>query len=206
MASQVELVNMALKHIGISTGIITLTENTEHAAAANSFWDIARDAALRNYDWPFARKRLELALLSSASAAYSDRWFYQYQYPTDCVFARYLDNGLPNGGTLLSDVIEYEIEYGATGQAILANEQDAALVYTKRVTETTRWPADFAVSFSYLLASFMAPSFTKGDVFSKQQKLLQLSQVWVGVAQKNAANEVKDMVDDRESDFERSRN
>ena len=206
MASQVELVNMALKHIGVSTGIISLTENTEHAAAANTFWDIARDTALRNFDWPFARKRALLALLSTPGTAYSDRWFFQYQYPTDCVFARYIDNGLPNGGTLLGDAVEYEIEHGSTGQAILANEEDAALVYTKRVTEVTRWPSDFGVSFTYLLASFMAPSFTKGDVFQKQQRLLQLSQVWVGMAQKNAANEVKDMVDDRESDFERSRN
>ncbi len=60
--------------------------------------------------------------------------------------------------------------------AIYTDEDDAAIEYTFSVTDTTIYPADFEIAFSYLLAFYIAPKLSRGDLFGMQQRMIQLYQ------------------------------
>ena len=79
--SVVQIVNNALIKIGASA-ILTLTENSEAARAANLIYEQVRDASIRDHVWNFAIRRVELAQNSTAPAF---EFSYQYNLPSDCL-------------------------------------------------------------------------------------------------------------------------
>ena len=87
--SSVKIANFALSKVGTDSTIETLTENSAEAKACNLWFETARKQALSAYDWPFARKRLALAVHGDDPP---DEWAYRYQYPADCVKARFVEN------------------------------------------------------------------------------------------------------------------
>jgi hypothetical protein len=60
--------------------------------------------------------------------------------------------------------------------AIYTDEDDAVLEYTFSATDTTYYPADFELALSYLLAFYIAPKLSRGDLFGMQQRMMQLYQ------------------------------
>lgn len=203
-ASKVEICNMALKHLGVSVPIGNLTtERSEAADSARSFFDICTDTVLRAFNWPFATTTAALSLISDPAVAYSDEWFYEYQYPSDCVYLRKIDSGTDED--TLGTVVKYMLGDTTQGTHVLTNMQEATAEYTKRISDVTRWPADFTMAFSYLLASMMASSFTRGDVFKKADSMAQKYLGWVGIARKNAANEEKRHTVNQDADLVRAR-
>ena len=65
--SVVQIVNNALVRIG-ANAILTLTEDSEAARAANLIYEQVRDSCLRDHVWNFAVNRVELAQNSTAPA------------------------------------------------------------------------------------------------------------------------------------------
>ena len=61
MASVIEICNRALSNIGNSRSINSLTEASKEAGQCSLHFDACRDAALADFDWNFATKRLALA-------------------------------------------------------------------------------------------------------------------------------------------------
>lgn len=61
MASVIEICNRALSNIGNSRSINSLTEASKEAGQCSLHFDSCRDAALADFDWNFATKRLALA-------------------------------------------------------------------------------------------------------------------------------------------------
>jgi hypothetical protein len=154
--SDVKICNMALANIGAKSTIESLTENSAEAKRCNLFYDFARQQTLEVFDWNFARGRLTLA--THSEVAPSGVWEYRYQYPSDCLNFRYLQN--PAGAN--ADAVPYEVEVDAarSTKSILTNLDDAVGVYTFDLTDVTLFSSLFVETFSYALSSKIAIALT----------------------------------------------
>ncbi len=194
MASDVDICNMALSHVG-SDAIITSidpSDGTVEAGHCARFYPQARAELLENFRWGFASKRQQLNPVVNIS----DAWAFAYAVPSDALRPlRLLQSGsaaasgdifdldttyplvLPNerGGA------EFEIE----GTTLFANEEEPVLLYTTDVTDTGRFTPTFRTALSYLLASFLAGPLIKGGEGARTA--LKLREIANGVANSAAA-------------------
>jgi len=92
--SKVTIANFALGNIGARDSIESFDEASTAARQAKLWYDFSRVQALEGFDWSFARKRQALALIEEVPTGdpVAYEWAYRYQYPSDCVSARYIVN------------------------------------------------------------------------------------------------------------------
>lgn len=161
MTSQVEICNLSLSHVG-AYRIQSLTESTKEARQCNLLFSYARDSALSDHDWTFARKTISLALLPETYG----NWAYAYQYPSDCITPRKLFNEAAAEGV---SKLEYEIGTNAdlSSKVIMTDKEDAMLVYTARVVDPTMFDTAFIEALAWKLAGDLAIPI-KGKVQLKQ--------------------------------------
>jgi hypothetical protein len=188
VAESVERIcNMALGRIGVRSLITSFDDDqTAQAEACRTYYEEARDGVLEDFAWPFAKATEDLALLADVT---SDEWAYAYAYPEDCVAARYIPTGLRNPNA--EDLVPYEIADNGTGDAsvILTDEEDAALVYTRRITNPVRFSSAFTDALAFRLAAELAlaiPGKTDLEQAMRQRYLLAIAH-----AKANARNEVQ---------------
>ena len=133
MASQIEVVNGALRLIG-TRRITALDQSSTEAVEAEDAWVKTRDATLRAHPWNFAMKRASLAAHADAPP-----WGFTtaYPIPADClrVWAvkdvSWRDWSVERHGTAPDEVT-----------AILANTTGALYVsYVQNVTDVSQWDA-----------------------------------------------------------------
>lgn len=159
MASEVELCNLALAHLGDEATVANIDppEGSAQAEHCQRFYPIARNSLLEMHDWAFATKRTTLAMFSDEGA----QWTYSYAAPSDCV--RELAVIDPNA-TDDNDPQPFTIETDDSGnRLILTDQEDAMLRYTALVTDTTKFSALFIEALSHLLASKLAGPVIKGS-------------------------------------------
>ena len=187
MASEVDICNLALAHLGDEATVASLSppEGSAQAEHAARFYPIARDGLLEMHAWSFASKRSNLALLTSSIA----QWQYAYAAPADMMSAiSILDpnsqtdyttpffdsnnpftNGIINAGMYAPR--PYAIETLASGDlAILTDQEDALLRYQARITDTTKYSPLFITALSWHLASYLAGPVIKGDAGQAEAK------------------------------------
>lgn len=176
MASQVQIVNRALAHLGMNP-ITNIQSNDQSAIVANQFWEQCRDDVLSEHRWPFANVQIALALVSDEV----EGWEYVYGYPTKC--AR-LFNVFNEGNVSTKDIQEFEVVYIATSnkRVVCTNIDEAIGEYTYKVSDTTVWDSKFITAFSYRLASEMAHTLI-GDV-DKGLKLMQVYNAFLSDAKR----------------------
>lgn len=207
---KVQICNMALSHVGAGR-IEALTENSAEAVECNTWYDHARLETLEAYDWNFARKRL---VLSAHSEDPPDGvWGFRYQYPTDCVRARYMENptvvhqsivrGVPTQ-LVEPDAIPFVVEMDDDGitKSILTDLDDATLVYTFDQKDTNAFSRAFITTLAYVVASYVAfPLTGKLNIKKEMNFLARLT------LQNAAANNHNENVPraPRESEFIRGR-
>lgn len=154
-ASKTIICNRALHFIGIGEEIASINERSPEAEACLLFYDDTLDELLREFPWPFARRRVALALVSDEDEAYNSEFFYAYRYPSNCLFVRRIVSGsVPDTSETL---IRYQVSSDDSGQLILTNEADVEIDYTARITDTQLFPVDFGFALSYKIASLIAP-------------------------------------------------
>jgi len=201
-ASRTEIANMALAHLGVDKDIQDITtDRSSDAGACRRFWDIIRDATLRSYPWPFAKKTDELQLVQANP---TDEWSYAYQYPSDCVKFYRVHDGLGNYQDNRQSRVPHEVVRGPSGKLILTNQENAVGDYCERIEETQYWDADFALAFSLRLAAYIAPRVTGGDPFKLGQNAMRLFVMEVSSAESDAGNE-QQPPEEPGSEFERAR-
>lgn len=187
MASEVDICNLALAHLGDEATIASLSppEGSAQAEHASRFYPIARDSLLEMHAWNFASKRAGLALLSSSVA----QWQYAYAAPSDLMVATSIldpnsetdyttpffdsnnpfTNGIINAGMYAPR--PYALETLSDGSlAILTDQENALLRYQARVTDTTKYSPLFITTLSWHLASFLAGPVIKGDAGQAEAK------------------------------------
>lgn len=151
----VTIANLALSHLGARSSIESLTESSPHAKQANLWYHFAREQALAANDWNFARKRLALAVHADDAPL---EWTFRYQYPSDCIAARFVEN--PLGAAALPVPYQIEVSDDGTTKSVLTDTDDAVLIYTFDQNLTALFSPFFVLMLSYLLAAYMAFSVT----------------------------------------------
>jgi hypothetical protein len=167
MASDVDICNLALSHFGQDANVTSIvTPDGPDAEHCKRFYPIARDEMLEEFDWSFARKRGTLAAVTNDR----DDWAYKFALPSDCLKER---RALPEGyADNLADLIECERE----GDYLYTNEEVTTLVYTKRLTDTTKFSPLFVTALSWRLASYLVGPITKDVSGTSQTRLRQTSE------------------------------
>lgn len=185
MASETEICNLAISHLGIGKEIGNLeTERSDEASACRRFYELCRDNTLRDFEWPFATKFADLALLGEDP---TDEWAFSYVFPSDCVRLRRIMSGtFPDTSQTL--VSYRRVNDGGT-QAIYTNQEDASAEYTERIEDPSLYPPDFVMALSFLLASMIAPRITAGDPFKMGARALEMYTNSINSAKANAVNE-----------------
>jgi|TARA_R110000782_G_scaffold97360_1_gene182189 hypothetical protein len=154
--SVVQIVNNALVKIG-ANAILTLTEDTEAARAANLVYDQIRDACIRDHVWNFAVNRVELAQNSTAPAF---GFSYQYNLPSDCLRVLQMDD--------MSTL--YKIE----GGKLLTDDGTAKILYLARVEDVNLFDAMFVEALSARLAAELSVTLSESNtLYSNMMEMYQ---------------------------------
>ena len=180
MASEVDISNLALAHFGQDASIdaISPPDGSVEAEHAARFLPIARDELLERGAWPFATTRETLAQLVNARTD----WTYRYAVPSQMLRPRAV---LPEGyGSAEDDGVPFEWEQ----DSIYTDEPNATLVYTRRVTDTTKFTPLFTVALSWRLAAYMSGPIVKDPSGRVQAALMQRSDLEMGKALASVAN------------------
>tara|TARA_R110002051_G_scaffold118355_1_gene192098 strand:- start:434 stop:1024 length:591 start_codon:yes stop_codon:yes gene_type:complete len=156
MASEVDICNLALSHIGASATIASLTEQSEEAFHCNLLYADTRDTLLRAHPWGFATRHLALSDVGTPPG----NWSYRYSYPNDCLFIREILQVTDNG-----DPIEYEVALSDAynSRVILTNQESATLIYTYKASNTLVFDPMFVTSLAWKIASEVAMPLTRDE-------------------------------------------
>ncbi len=184
-SSTTAIANLAISHLGIGKEIANLdTERSAEAQACRRFYETAREITLRDFAWPFATKINELGLVEEDP---NDEWAFSYRYPTDCLTVRRILSGIRNDNR--QSRVPYRVTRDSSGLLIYTDMEDAELEYTIDETDVSRFPADFVMALSFLLATYTAPRLTGGDPFKLGPRAMELYQLELSKARATAANE-----------------
>jgi hypothetical protein len=157
MASQIQIVNMALHQLGAAR-ITSMTDDSEAARVATDIWDICRDSVLVDHNWNFATSRATLAELSTTPDFGYD---HQFVLPTDPYCLRVL--GMPSTDSIAE--YKYRVETVKVGaqiyRVLLTDETACEIEYIGRITDTTLYHPKFVDALAARLASEMAMKITE---------------------------------------------
>ena len=185
MASKVGICNLALSHLGVGKDINNFeTERSEEAQACRTFYDQALQQTLRDFEWPFATRFVELTQIEENPTT---EWARSYSYPSGCLFFRRILSGTRNDTT--DTKINYRIVGDTNSQIIYTDQDDAVCEYTVNATDPNVYPSDFVQALSLRLAYYIAPRVTKGDPFKIRNEVAGLYLTELSKAQSNAVNE-----------------
>lgn len=199
MATRTEIMNLALNHLGISKKIVSETERSAEANAMSDLYNTSRDKTLADFPWPFATAFINLSLVLTDPTT---EWSFSYRYPSDCLAMRKILSGVRNDDRQTR--VPFKIGLDAQGILIYTDAVTAVAEYTMITDDVTRYPADFKMALSFLLAFYAAPRLTQGDPFKLGQRAFQMYGMEIRGAQSTSANE--EAVDPYpESEFIRSR-
>ena len=191
---------MALSHLGVSKEIENLdTDKSQEASACNRFYEPARDEVLEDFNWPFAEKRVYLNKVDDTPTT---DWLYSYAYPSEAVSLIRIPSGIRND--TFDTKIPFKVVHGDSGKLIYTDQQDAEMIYTKRVTDVSRYTAKFRMALSLKLAGYIAARVTGGDPFKLQNKAEAKYLRVLKEAQAAALNE-QQKEEDPDSEFIRAR-
>lgn len=186
MASEVDICNVALAHLG-DTGTIASIDPPEGSAQAEHcarFYPMARDTLLELHDWNFATRRGSGAAVQPETTA----WAYAYAKPNKAlkVFAVLPPTAdADHTGALGQPNPEpFICETDSNGNEIIYTAiEDAVLRYTVRVTDPTRFSSLFIEALTWKLAAMLAGPVIKGDVGQTEAKRCEtMVQVYLGQA------------------------
>ena len=198
--TKTKISNLALSHLGSSKTIANFeTERSAEANACREYFDTCIEEVLQGAHWPFASKIAALALITAEPNA---EWDYSYQYPPDCLNIRRILSGIRNDDK--DTEVKYRIFGDNEGREIHTDKQDAEAEYTVKITDPARFPADFAMAVSFLLAAYIAARITGGDPFKKGPQAYNMFLSKMPKAEARQANEQK-YERDPISEFERVR-
>lgn len=192
MASEVDICNLALAHLGDSATVASIDppEGSAQAEHCQRFYPIARDSLLEMHNWKFATRRVRLALLDTDSW----NWAYAYAEPAD---AMKIVSILPPGATPIEPTADYETMSNSDGDAlILTDLEEATALYAAEITDTTKFSPLFITTLSWHLASMLAGPVIKGDVGAAEAKRCQqMMAQYLAQARVSDANQRKVEVD-----------
>ena len=159
MATETDVANMALSHLGVGIEIQDLeSESSQQAQVCRRFFGIARDKALADCPWPFAKAFATLGLVAEDPI---EEWSFSYRIPADSLVIRRLRSGQRRDSESTS--VPFATGQDGSGALLFTDQTPCDIEYTKRIEDSQRWDVDFSTALSYLLASYIAPRIAAGD-------------------------------------------
>jgi hypothetical protein len=172
--SPADLVNVSLRRIGYKLRIGNLYEGSEASKISLDLYAQTRDELLRQNDFDFAERNLNMTLLKQApvggyippntwSPVYpSLPWLFSYVYPSDCLKVR----AIRGQAIFVMDfdpqpivfMVENDNSYTPAKKVILCNVPSGILTYTGQITDLTTWEADSVEMFAAALGRRLAPA------------------------------------------------
>lgn len=173
MASQTEIYNMALGHLGNSNLVEAPDEDSTEASVLSLYYDTARRKALAGRWWGFAKRYVILTRVDDfTSSTETHNWLYTYRYPQNCVDLRRIITGNvdePNPPP-------FELGQDDSGQLVFTNHEEPKFEYTFNVTDTEVFPDTFTLAFSWMLAKLSAGTLAKvKDATNLMEKGFQIA-------------------------------
>ena len=187
MATEVDICNLALAHLGDDATIASLSppEGSAQAEKAARFYPIARNNLLEMHTWNFAAKRGNLALTTNTL----DQWDYAYVAPADMMtpvaiisptsqndYATRMSSGDTPGGitsnyspTIAAGQYTPQ-QFAVEGIYIYTNQENAMLRYQAFITDSSLFSPLFVTTLSWHLASMLAGPVIKGDQGAAEAK------------------------------------
>jgi len=187
MATEVDICNLALAHLGDDATIASLSppEGSAQAEKAARFYPIARNNLLEMHNWNFAAKRGNLALTTNSL----DQWDYAYVAPADMMspvaiisptsqndYATRMSAGDTPGGitsnyapTIVAGQYTPQ-QFAVEGEFIYTNQENAMLRYQAFITDSSLFSPLFVTTLSWHLASMLAGPVIKGDQGAAEAK------------------------------------
>lgn len=164
MATETDLVNVALGHIG-HPAITSIAGTDTVSETCARLYPICRDDVLRSAHWNCATFRKQLA--ESEVNNLGDEWLYSYQLPVDpyCLKARRLV-GLPvtDGSRWHPQKQAFRVE----GRVLLTDVANAILLYTGR-QEVSLFDASLFNALAVYLSAFLATAVRQNYKLAQQQ-------------------------------------
>lgn len=159
MASKIDIWNAALSKLGQDVRVTSPSENTKHARTLNVAWQRVLDFVLADSVWTFAVVHKALALSTEPKLG----WGYRYDYPSDCLKVLVVCDA--GGVRQYRDAItrgeattpEFEVQGGTQGQTIVADLENAYVIYVQRIEDTGRFTPKFIETLACRLAADIAP-------------------------------------------------
>jgi hypothetical protein len=189
MASDVDICNLALLHLGTRSSISSLTEGSAEANACALVYPVTRDLLLTQHKWGFATRRTALADLGSPP----DEWAYRYAYPTDCLLARAIHQPIGTGGFVPFTVSGDLDPAGNPLRVVLTDQARAELIYTARISSAAMFDPGFASALSWLVAAELAVTLTGDRTLA--QACVQTATASVAASRAVDANEAPTVMD-----------
>ena len=182
--SKTSIANLALSHLNVGKSIADIdNERSAEAQSLRRFYDIALDNVLEEFEWPFATKQADLALIETDPDG--EEWKYVYQYPSDALHLRRIlglsrQHSLPHDGLVTDGRISYKVAQLGDKKVVYTDQKEARMEYTRRETDPALYTSTFTIAFSYWLAFLAAPRILDGakaakitdDLFAKYQRAL----------------------------------
>ena len=176
MASEVDICNIALGHLGDEAAISAIAppDGSVQAAHCARIYPMARDELLEMHNWRFAVKRKALALL--ATTEQPQEWAYTYGYPTciRVIAIRPANEPTTSNSNLIFDEQEFlaapktypfTVEALDDGtQVIYTNVEDATVHYVAAITDVAKFSPLFRAALARLMAHYLAGPIVKGKV------------------------------------------
>ncbi|RKX24210.1 MAG: hypothetical protein DRP45_08725 [Candidatus Zixiibacteriota bacterium] len=150
MATVTDICNTALSYVGSRGTITSLDETSTEARVCKAHYEITRDVVLSEADWGFASANRVLAQLSEDPPT---GWSYVYEYPNNCLKARFLVQASRTADRLPFAVM---MNNDDSDMVIACDVDEAQLRYTKRVENPALFPPLFAEAFALRLAARIA--------------------------------------------------
>lgn len=211
MASEVDICNLALGHLGDNATVTSIKppEGSAQAEHCARFYPIARDSLLEMHFWNFTMRRINLA---SMEATWPE-WKYAYALPADVLniiavmppdayddyATKFVPTDTPQFAHNITPVIAagryspqpFGVEVLADGQHVLyTNQENAMLRYTAYVSDPTVFSPLFVMALSWHLASMLAGPILKGDAGAAEAKrCTQMAMGYVSQAEVSDANQ-----------------
>ena len=196
MASEVDICNLALGHLGDNATVSSISppEGSAQAEHCARFYPIARDALLELYAWGFSTRREQLPQLSAGWP----EWAYCYAMPSDAlniiaVLPPDMTDDYSIGNNAVGNYVpqDFSCEVDAAGVSVIYSDQANAVVrYTSFVSDTTQFSPLFTMALSWQLASLLAGPIIKGDAGAAEgQRCAKMAQYYVSQAAESDASQ-----------------
>ena len=148
-SSETGIVNTGLILLG-ELPILSLTDDSDVARAANAVFTQIRDEVLAHHPWNGCTKQVTLAQLSGTPIF---GWSYQYVYPSDGLRILFTDD----------DQYSWKVSIGTDGQSkvVLSNAPTMAVEYIFRQTNVSRYGSWLSFAMSKRMAAELALTLTQ---------------------------------------------